>query len=102
MVHIVKHFKYLGAYISDTMKEDFEMQTRISKAWSVLGTHQSQSQSLLYIGGLVNALLWGAESWNLFKQNLNKLSAFYHSVKRWILGNNMERVKNEKIKLCQH
>ncbi len=31
-VHFVKHFKYLGAYISDMLKEDFEIQTRISKA----------------------------------------------------------------------
>jgi hypothetical protein len=51
-----------------------------------------------YIGGLINALLRGAESWNLSKQNLNKLNAFHHSAMRWILGINMERVKNERIK----
>jgi hypothetical protein len=36
-VQFVNHFKYLGAYISDTLKEDFKIQTRISKAWSILG-----------------------------------------------------------------
>jgi hypothetical protein len=42
--------------------------------------------------------LWGAESWNLSKTNINKLNAFHHSAMRWFLGMNMERVKNERIK----
>ncbi len=106
-VHFVNHFKYLGAYISDTLKEDFEIQTRISKAWSVLGAMKHffkgkdvdlRAKALLYVGGPLNALLWGAESWNLSKTNLNKLNAFHHTAMRWILGINMERVKNERIK----
>jgi hypothetical protein len=106
-VHFVNHFKYLGSYISDTLKEDFEIQTRISKAWSVLGAMKLffkgkdvdlRAKVLLYVGGPLNALLWGAESWNLSKTNLNKLNAFHHTAMRWILGINMERVKNERIK----
>jgi len=90
--HFVKDFKYLGTYISDILKEGFEIKTRISKAWSILGP---QGQS---VRGPLNALLWGAESWNLSKKNLCKLNAFHHSAMRCILGINMERVKNERIK----
>jgi hypothetical protein len=43
-------------------------------------------------------LLWGAESWNLSKHNLNKLKVFHHLAIRWMLGINMEKVKNERIK----
>jgi hypothetical protein len=83
-VHFVKHFKYLGAYISDTLKEDFEIQTRISKALSIM-KHcfkgkdiNIRAKALLYVRGPLNALLWGAGSWNLSKTNLNKLNAFHH------------------------
>jgi hypothetical protein len=89
------------------LKEDDKIQTRIAKARSVLGAMKNffkckdvdlRAKALLYIGGPINALLWGAESWNLSKQNLNKLNAFHHSAIRWILGISMERVKNERIK----
>jgi hypothetical protein len=106
-VHFVKSFKYLGAYITDTLKEDLEIKIRISKAWSVMGAMKHffkgkdvdlRAKALLYIGGPLNALLWGAELWSLSKQNLKKLNVFHHSAIRWILGINMEKVKNERIK----
>jgi hypothetical protein len=53
-----------------------------------------RAKALLYIGGPLNALIWGAESWNLLKQNLKKLNIFHHSAIRWILGINMEKVIN--------
>ncbi len=37
-VHSIRNFKYLGTHISNTLKEDCEIQTRIAKAWSKLGT----------------------------------------------------------------
>jgi hypothetical protein len=60
-----------------------------------------RAKALLYIGGPFNALLWGAESWNLSKTNLKKLNAFHQSAMRWILGISMERVKI-KNKKCQY
>jgi hypothetical protein len=97
----------LGAFVTYTLKEDFEIKTSISTAWGILGAMKHffkakdvdlRAKALLYIGGPINALLWGAKSWNLSKKNLNKLNIFHHSAMRWILGINMERVKNERIK----
>jgi hypothetical protein len=34
----------------------------------------------VYTSGPLNALLWGCESWNLTKKNLNKLRSFHHGV----------------------
>jgi hypothetical protein len=56
------------------------------------------SPCTLYWRPAKRASIWGAESWNLSKQNLNKLNVFHHSAIRWILGINMEKVKNERIK----
>jgi hypothetical protein len=39
-------------------------------------------KSEIYIAALLNALIWGCESWNLTKPNLNKLTSFHHSVIR--------------------
>jgi hypothetical protein len=57
-----------------------------------------RTKALLYICGPINALLWGGESWNLTKHNLNNLSAFHHTAMRWILGISKKRVKDEHIK----
>ncbi len=97
----------LGALITDTLKEDLEIKTRIMKAWSVLGAMKHffkgkginlRTKAFLYIGGPINTLLWKAESWNLAKHNLKKLSAFHHIAMRWILGIIMKRGKDEQIK----
>ncbi len=42
----------------------------------------------VYIAGPLNALLWGYQSWNLNKKNLNKLQSFHHGAIRWILSIN--------------
>ena len=85
MIQFAHNFKYLGALISDTLKEELEIKTRIMKAWSVLGAMKHlfkekdidfRAKALLYISGPINALLWGAASWNLTKHNLKKLTAF--------------------------
>jgi hypothetical protein len=57
-----------------------------------------RAKALLYVRGRLNVLLWGAESWNLSKHNLNKLNVIHHLAIRWILGISMKKVKNERIK----
>ena len=53
----------------------------------------------IYIAGPLNALLWGCESWNLTKQNLNKITAFHHrSTIRQILGIRWHQFKEKHIK----
>ena len=55
-------------------------------------------KSEIYVAGPLNALLWGCESWNLTKKNLNKLTAFHHSAIRRILGIRWDQVREKHIK----
>ena len=48
--------------------------------------------------GPLNALLWGYESWNLSKHNMNKFTAFHHSTIRRILGIKWSQVREKHIK----
>jgi hypothetical protein len=50
------------------------------------------------MAGPLNALLWGCQSWNLSKRNIDQLNVFHHSAIRWILGIKMTQVKEERIK----
>jgi hypothetical protein len=51
----------------------------------------------IYIAGALNALLWGCETWNLTKQNLNKHMAFHHSAIRRILGIKWDQAREKHI-----
>ena len=105
-IPLTNEFKYLGSVIHITLQEDQEIQKRIKQAWSTIGIMRHflknndidlQSKFLLYMTGPLNVLLWGCESWNLSKKNINQLNVF-HSAIRWILGIKMSQVKEEKIK----
>jgi hypothetical protein len=50
------------------------------------------------MNGPLNALLWGCESWNLSKKNIDQLNVFHHSAIRWILVIKMSQVKEERIR----
>ena len=52
----------------------------------------------IYVAGPLNALLWGCETWNLTKYNLNKLMSFHHSAIRWILDIRWDQVREKHIK----
>ena len=90
-VHFTNKFKYLGSLITPLLNEDSEIEARINKAKSIMGASKyffdnkdinKRVKSEIYVAGPLNALLWGCESWNLTKQNLNKLTAFHHSAIR--------------------
>jgi hypothetical protein len=46
VIQFAHNFKYLGALISDTLKEDLEIKTRIMKAWSVFGAMKHFSKGI--------------------------------------------------------
>ncbi len=52
----------------------------------------------IYIAGPLNALLWGCESWNLTKRNLNKLRSFHHGAIHQILSIRWQQVRDKHIK----
>jgi hypothetical protein len=51
-----------------------------------------------YVAGPLNAILWGCESWNLTKKNLNKLCSFHHGAIRRILSIKWQDVRDKHIK----
>ena len=52
----------------------------------------------IYVAGPLNALLWGCESWNLIKKNLDKLKSFHHGAIRRILNIKWNQVREDHIK----
>ena len=52
----------------------------------------------VYVAGPLNALLWGCESWNLTRRNLDKLASFHHNAIRRILGISWNQVRKKHIK----
>jgi hypothetical protein len=46
----------------------------------------------------LNALLWGCETWNLTKQNLNILRSFHHGAIRRILAIKWNQLREKHIK----
>ena len=106
-VHFTNKFKYLGSLITPLLNEDSEIEARINKAKSIMGASKyffdnkdidKRVKSEIYVAGPLNALLWGCESWNLTKKNLNKLTAFHHSAIRRILGIRWDQVREKHIK----
>jgi hypothetical protein len=106
-VHYVNKFKYLGSIITPLLNEDAEIEARIKKAKSIMGASKyffdnkdvcKKIKSQIYVAGPLNALLWGCESWNLTKHNMNKLMAFHHSAIRRILGIKCNQVREKHIK----
>jgi hypothetical protein len=45
-----------------------------------------------------NALLWGCETWNLRRRNLDRLKSFHHGAIRRILGIRWDQVREKHIK----
>ncbi len=52
----------------------------------------------VYTSGALNALLWGYETWNLMKKNLNKLQSFHHGAIRHILHIKWHQVREKHVK----
>ncbi len=52
----------------------------------------------IYTAAPLNALLWGCESWNLMRRNLNKLRSFHHGAIRRILKIKWSQVREHHIK----
>ena len=106
-VHFTNKFKYLGSIITPLLNEDTEIEVRIKKAKSIMGAAKhffdnkdvdKRIKAQIYVAGPLNALLWGCETWNLTKYNLNKLMCFHHSAIRRILGIRWDQVREKHIK----
>ena len=92
----VEHFNYLGNPISCDGPLDREIDTRISKASQALGSlynrvlseHNIRLSSKLkvYNAVVLPSLLYGCETWTLFRRHIKKLELFHMRALRSIPG----------------
>ena len=94
------HFKYLGNWISFSLRDDHDVTKRIAAANSSMGAMSKiweddhvdlYSKYLLFRAIPCNLLLCGCESWAIRKTLLDSLEVFLHRGIRRIL----------RIKMCQ-
>ncbi len=117
-VDFVKHFKYLGSYISFDFTDNYDIDKRIAAANISMGSLKHfwnnpyasmRAKQLIFLAIPANQLLWGCESWALRQSHSTKLEVFWHrSIQRILqigIGQVIkERITNEKnqknILLC--
>jgi hypothetical protein len=106
-IHFINNSTYLGSTITPLLNEDTEIEVRIKKAKSIIGVsrHFFDNKDVdwhvkkgIYIAEPINTLLWGCESWNLTKRNLDRLKSFHHGAIRRILNIKWHQVREDHIK----
>ena len=90
------NFKYLGSIISADGSIDQEIDQRISKASQALGrlktkllNHHNvklQTKCKVYRAVVLSSLLYGSETWTLYRKHITKLEQFHQRALRSILG----------------
>lgn len=95
-LNIVKSFKYLGSTITINNKLDQELQLRMSKASQTFGRLRvrvwdnknltTKTKCAVYQAIVLPTLLYGVESWTVYKLAAHKLNTFVMSQLRQILS----------------
>jgi hypothetical protein len=104
----VEDFTYLGSTLSKNTTLDKEISTRIGKASTVFGRltkrvwknrHLSiRTKVRIYEACVLSVLLYGAESWAMYRPQESKLSAFHTRNLCFILGKTWkDKMRNEDI-----
>ena len=104
----MEHFTYLGSVISNDAKVSKDLDKRLSKASSSFerlskGVWQSHSLRLstkiqVYSAVVVPTLLYGAETWALYRKQIRLLERFHQRCLRSILGIKwQDHVSNEEV-----
>jgi len=82
-----RHFQYLGSFISFNLCDDYDIEKRVTAATQSMGALKSVwdshhldtwSKYLLFQAIPMNLLLWGYETWSMWKALSNKLEVFLH------------------------
>jgi hypothetical protein len=104
------HFKYLGTWISYTLRDDYDIAMRIANSTKAMGAlgeffdrHEVsvRSKYLVFMAIPVNLLLWGCESWALRRDLLLKIERSVNRNIRRIMGISMTNVMENHIKTEQ-
>jgi hypothetical protein len=86
-VDFVKHFKYLGSYISFDLTDDCDIDKRIAAANKSMGSLKHfwnnpyaslRVKQLIFLAMPANQLLWGCKSRALHCSHITKPEVFWH------------------------
>ena len=101
------HFKYLGSWLSFSLRNYYDVGRRIGMANASMGAlarfwdnHHVDMYSKYMVFRAIpcNLLLWGCESWALRATLLDKLEVFIRRGIRYIMGIKMVQVRERHIK----
>lgn len=83
----VNNFKYLGGFLSDNCSLDYEVNYRINQANRSYGRLRARvfenhnitlrTKVQVYVAVCLSALLYGSETWVLYRSQIQKLEAFH-------------------------
>ena len=104
----VTEFTYLGSTVSCDARLDKEIETRISKACAAFGRLRQRlwcnqhltvrTKCAAYRAIILSILLYGCESWAIYRAQINRLSVLQMRHLRFIMGLTLlDRVPNEEI-----
>ena len=106
-LNAVEHFTYLGSVISNAATVSKNLDNRSSKASSSFGRLSKrvwQNHSLRFstkiqiYRAIVPTLLYGAETWVLYRKQIRLMERFHHGCLRSILGIKwQDHVSNEEV-----
>ena len=105
---VVDSFKYLGSMISVDGSLDKEIASRISKASQALGRLRNRllnhhnvtldTKLKVYRAVVLSSLLYGCETWTVYRRHLKQLERFHQRALRSILGIRwQDRVTNTEV-----
>ncbi len=98
-------FRYLGSLISYNLRNDDDITSRLAAANASMGRLKEvwrnphpdvYNKYLLFCAIPMNLLLWGAETWLLWKSQLDKLEVFLHRSIQHILHISMTEVRGQQ------
>ena len=105
-VSYCSHFKYLGTWISYTLRDDYDISMRIANSTKAMGAlgeffgrHKESilSKYLVFMAIPVNLLLWGCERWALRGDLLLKVERSVNRNTGRILGTSMTKAMEDYI-----
>ena len=105
---VVDSFKYLGSMISVDGSPDKEIASRISKASQALGRLRNRllnhhnvildTKLKVYRPVVLSSILYGCETWTVYRRHLKQLERFHQRALRSILGIRwQDRVTNTEV-----
>jgi exonuclease III len=107
-VTFVESFKYLGSYIHHSLKDDFDVDQRISAASKIFGmlrenvfSHKKVSyraKRAAYTAIVLSTLLYGSETWTLSAKALQKLRSFHNRCARAMVHISMWHTREHHIR----